>query len=69
MDLSYILNELGEDRDQYFNAIAPPISQTSNFVFKNVADFRIGLTDEYYSMLYSRGNRSEERRVGKECRL
>jgi cystathionine beta-lyase/cystathionine gamma-synthase len=56
MDLSYILNELGEDRDQYFNAIAPPIAQTSNFVFKNVAEFRHGLSDEYYSMLYSRGN-------------
>ena len=56
MNLSYILNELGEDRDQYFNAIAPPIAQTSNFVFKSVADFRTGLVDEYYSMLYSRGN-------------
>jgi cystathionine beta-lyase/cystathionine gamma-synthase len=56
MDLSYILNELGEERDQYFNAIAPPIIQSSNFAFKNVADFRQGLADEYYAMLYSRGN-------------
>jgi len=55
-DLSYILNELGEDRDSYFNAIAPPIVQTSNFAFKSVADFRKGLSDEYYSLLYSRGN-------------
>ena len=34
MDISYILNELGEDRDDYFRAIAPPIVQTSNFALK-----------------------------------
>lgn len=56
MDLSYILNELGEDRENYFNAVAPPISQTSNFAFKTVADFRKGLKDEYDAWLYSRGN-------------
>lgn len=56
MDLSYILNELGEDREKYFNAIAPPIMQTSNFAFKTTADFREGLRDEYSSWLYSRGN-------------
>lgn len=56
MDLSYILNELGEERENYFNAIAPPIVQSSNFAFKTVADFREGLSDEYYSTLYSRGN-------------
>ncbi len=56
MELSYILNELGEDRDQYFNAIAPPVMQTSNFAFKSIADFRKGLADEYYALLYSRGN-------------
>jgi len=43
MDLSYILNELGEERDQYFNAIAPPIIQSSNFAFKNVGEFRSAL--------------------------
>jgi cystathionine beta-lyase/cystathionine gamma-synthase len=56
MDLSYILNELGEDRQNYFNAIAPPIIQSSNFSFKNVEEFRNALADEYYSILYSRGN-------------
>lgn len=55
-ELSYILNELGEERENYFNAIAPPIIQTSNFAFKTVADFRNGLSDEYYAILYSRGN-------------
>ncbi len=56
MDLSYILNELGEERENYFNAVAPPIIQTSNFTFKNVAGFRKALADEYYATLYSRGN-------------
>lgn len=55
MDLSYILNELGEDREQYFNAIAPPIIQTSNFKFNTVEDFRAALADEYKGNLYSRG--------------
>ncbi|RYG20744.1 MAG: aminotransferase class I/II-fold pyridoxal phosphate-dependent enzyme [Chitinophagaceae bacterium] len=55
MDLSYILNELGEERENYFNAIAPPIIQTSNFKFNTVADFRAALADEYQGNLYSRG--------------
>jgi len=56
MDLSFILNELGEERENYFNAVAPPIIQTSNFAFKNVAEFRAALADEYTALLYSRGN-------------
>src|SRR5689334_13923210 len=55
MDLSYILNELGEERENYFNAISPPIVQTSNFAFKKVADLAMGLDDEMSSYLYSRG--------------
>ncbi|MEO8859778.1 MAG: PLP-dependent aspartate aminotransferase family protein [Ginsengibacter sp.] len=56
MDISYILNELGEDREDYFNAIAPPIIQSSNFAFKKVNGFRKGLQDEASTFLYSRGN-------------
>jgi cystathionine beta-lyase/cystathionine gamma-synthase len=55
MDLSYILNELGEDREQYFNAVAPPIMQTSNFAFKKVDELRNRFYDEYGGLLYSRG--------------
>ncbi len=55
MDLSYILNELGEDRVNYFNAVAPPIIQTSNFVFKKVDDLRKAFEDEYSTFLYTRG--------------
>ncbi|MBC8046689.1 MAG: PLP-dependent transferase [Fimbriimonadaceae bacterium] len=56
MDISYILNQLGEDRENYFNAVAPPIIQTSNFAFKTVADFRNAMQDELHAHLYSRGN-------------
>ena len=55
MDISYIINELGEDRENYFNAVAPPIMQTSNFVFKKVDDMRHAFEDEYSTYLYSRG--------------
>ena len=55
MDLSYILNEMAEDRDAYFNAIAPPIIQTSNFRVKKVDELRGLFEDEYSGYLYSRG--------------
>lgn len=55
MDISQIINELGEDRENYFNAIAPPIIQTSNFAFKKVADLSKAFEDEMGGYLYSRG--------------
>ena len=55
MDISQIINELGEDREHYFNAIAPPIMQTSNFAFKKVADLHAAFEDEMGGYLYSRG--------------
>ena len=55
MDLSYILNELGEERENYFNAISPPIIQTSNFAFNKVEDLTRVLDDEMSDYLYSRG--------------
>lgn len=54
-ELSYILNELGEDRDQYFRAVAPPIIQTSNFAFKSIEDLRKVFEDEFSDYLYTRG--------------
>ena len=56
MDLSQIINELGEDRESYFGAVAPPIIQTSNFAFKNVSQLREAMQDEFAVDLYSRGN-------------
>ncbi len=56
MELSDILTHLGEERSQYFNAISPPIIQTSNFAFKDTASFRAAFLDERGHHLYSRGN-------------
>jgi cystathionine beta-lyase/cystathionine gamma-synthase len=54
-EISFIINELAEDRESYFNAIAPPISQTSNFAFKKVDDLSRAFEDEMGGYLYSRG--------------
>ncbi len=55
MDISYIINELGEDRQTYFNAVTPPIVQSSNFAFDTVDEMRSAFADEYSTYLYSRG--------------
>ncbi len=55
MDISYIINELAEERENYFNAVSPPIAQTSNFVFRTVADLSKAFEDEMDGYLYSRG--------------
>ncbi len=54
-ETSFIINELGEDRENYFNAVAPPIIQTSNFSFKKVEELHKAFKDEYSTFLYSRG--------------
>lgn len=56
MELSYILNKLGEDRDKYYNAVVPPIFQTSNFACKTVAEMRYMLQHEAEVHFYTRGN-------------
>ena len=56
MNLSYILNHLGEERENYYNAIAPPILQSSNFSFTKVAHLRQAFQQEHNYHLYTRGN-------------
>lgn len=56
MDLSYILNHLGEERDNYFGAVAPPLIQSSNFAFKTVDELRKSFQQEKDVHLYTRGN-------------
>ena len=56
MDISHILNHLGENREKYFNAVSPPIIQTSNFTFKSFDAFREAMSDELGHHTYSRGN-------------
>lgn len=56
MDLSYIINEYGEDRDQYFGSISPPLYQSSNFCFPTVKVLRESLAQEMDVPFYTRGN-------------
>lgn len=56
MHLSNILYHLGENRKDYFNAVSPPIIQSSNFVFDNLEDFKKAVADEMGSTIYTRGN-------------
>jgi cystathionine beta-lyase len=56
MDISFILNHLGEERDNYYQAVSPPIIQSSNFVFNDLEDMRSRFADELEHHVYSRGN-------------
>lgn len=55
MDISYILNHLGEERRNYFGAVAPPHIQSSNFAFPNTDALRKALLQESENSLYTRG--------------
>src|SRR3972149_2384590 len=55
MDISYILNHLGEEREEYYGAVSPPVFQTSNFCFKTVAEMREKLKRELETPFYTRG--------------
>lgn len=55
-DWNYILNHLAEDREHYFNAISPPVIQSSNFAFPNLAAFRSAISNELENTIYTRGN-------------
>ncbi len=55
MNLSKILNELGEKRHEYLNAVSPPIFQTSNFSFDSVNKLRKSLKKEFENHFYTRG--------------
>ena len=55
-DWNHILNHLAEDREHYFNAISPPVIQSSNFAFPNLAAFRTAISNELDNTIYTRGN-------------
>lgn len=55
MNLTEILTHLGEEREEYFNSVAPPIMQSSNFTYKTFDEFRRVLKDEVNNPLYTRG--------------
>ena len=54
-DLNFILNHLGEERKEYFNAVSPPVIQSSNFMFGDLESFRKSIQDELENTIYTRG--------------
>ena len=54
-DLSFILNHLGEDREQGYNAVVPPIVQSGNFTYATMAEMRNTVQHELDRPLYTRG--------------
>ena len=56
MNKSFIINQLAEDREKYFNAVAPPIIQTSNFAYPTVDEFVSAVANEKNEPIYPRGN-------------
>ena len=42
MNQTFIINQLAEEREKYFNSVAPPIIQTSNFAYPTVDEFAHG---------------------------
>ncbi|NNM94108.1 MAG: aminotransferase class I/II-fold pyridoxal phosphate-dependent enzyme [Bacteroidia bacterium] len=56
MDIPTILNHLGEEHERYYNAVAPPLIQSSNFCVKNVEELRHVLRNEFTVPFYTRGN-------------
>ena len=65
-DLSYILNELGEDRHQYHGSVSPPIFQSSNFAFPDLQSMSDALAHEMDIPFYSRGNNPTVTLLGKK---
>lgn len=55
-DINEILTHLGENRSNYFNAVAPPIIQSSNFAFPTIEEMRAAFADELGHHIYTRGN-------------
>lgn len=55
-DLSFIINHLGEERENYFRAVSPPIIQTSNFAFPSIEEMRKSLAHEMDISFYTRGH-------------
>lgn len=55
IDLSHILNHLGEDRERGYDAVVPPIAQSGNFTHPTVAAMRAAVQQEFDRPMYTRG--------------
>ncbi|MFZ4546745.1 MAG: trans-sulfuration enzyme family protein [Bacteroidales bacterium] len=56
LNISYIINILGENEADGLTPVSPPIFQTSNFYFRTVGQFRDAISNEKENLIYSRGN-------------
>jgi cystathionine beta-lyase/cystathionine gamma-synthase len=56
MEISKLITHFAENRSEYFNAVAPPIIQSSNFTYNTFEEFRAVLKNELDNPLYTRGN-------------
>jgi cystathionine beta-lyase/cystathionine gamma-synthase len=56
LNISYIINILGENETEGITPVTPPIYQTSNYYFKTVDQFRDAISNEKENWIYSRGN-------------
>lgn len=54
-DLSYILNELGEERASYAGSVTPPLYQASNFCAPTLQQMRETMANEMNTPFYTRG--------------
>ena len=61
-----IINQLGEDREDYFNAAIPPIFSNSNFLFSKVEDMRNAMISKNNIPFYTRGHNPTTRILEKK---
>jgi cystathionine beta-lyase/cystathionine gamma-synthase len=54
-DISFILNHVGENREDYYGAVSPPVFLSTNYCFKGVGDMREKLKKELELPFYTRG--------------
>lgn len=55
MPQDWVINHLGEERENYLGAVAPPVFLTSNFCFPNLSAMRNALQKESSEPFYTRG--------------
>ena len=56
MDINDIIFHHAEKRENYFEAVVPPIIQSANFKFSNLSEFRQMISNELDHHIYTRGN-------------
>ncbi|TAH28358.1 MAG: PLP-dependent transferase [Cytophagales bacterium] len=66
MDIFEIINQVGENREEYLGAVSPPIFQTAMFATKTVAAMREKIAHESDSPFYSRGTNPSFQQVAQK---